>query len=100
MAYCRDQQAKRKHALGERHGLAQQHGRERRAQRDRHHQIECVQLGERALARDAQQADQRNIGERSDQHDATEPAPGIEQHGCLPADQRRLAVMVARISVE
>lgn len=76
----KDQEREREDALDQRDRLSEQHGRERRAERHRDHQIERVQLGQRALARDAQGEHQRSVGERADQQDAAEPGPGIEQH--------------------
>jgi hypothetical protein len=40
------------HSLGERHGFLEEDRREGRAQRDRDDEIERVELGERALARE------------------------------------------------
>jgi hypothetical protein len=66
--------------LRERHVRGEEDGGQRGAERHRHHEIEGVELGERALARYAQGDHEGGIGERTHESRAQDRRPAAEEH--------------------
>jgi len=80
------QQRQRHHPFGQRHRLAEQQRRQHRAQRHRHDQVKGVHLGQRALARPAQAANQKHIAQHPDDERAGQVFPAVVEevlHGLL-----------------
>lgn len=67
-------------AFGQRNRFLQEDGRQCRTQGNGDDELKGIELGERPLARDPQEPNQRNIGKNADKEGANHPFPILEQH--------------------